>query len=404
MRATQYRYADIDGRELFYREASPAGATALVLLHGFPTSSYMFRDLIPLLADRHHVIAPDHLGFGLSGAPPTMEFGYTFTALAGLIAGLPCRLGVTRYAMYVHDYGGPVGWRLALADPDAISAIITQNGNGYDAGFTEGFWKPLRACWQDQNPQTEAAVRQALTPEAIGWQYLHGVPDQSVVSPDSWYHDFALVSRPSNDLAGPCSPTTPATCGCIRSCTSTCVTEGFRCWPSGAPRTRYSDRTAPAPSPPTRPAPTFTCSMAATSCSKAIWMPSAVTSAASSKGRCRDRKPERPDRAGYRAGQRAGTRCCPRRALDAGGCVVPPAVTRKLCPRPTPTSVLFVLVNTFLTDQMLHIDGGEPFTWPNPPRPYSAQAHQEARGVQNPATVLVNPKTKDKHPTERNVS
>jgi pimeloyl-ACP methyl ester carboxylesterase len=172
----------------------------VVLLHGFPASSFMFRNLIPLLADRYHVIAPDHLGFGLSDAPPAGEFGYTFDALADLTAALLGQLGITQYAMYVQDYGAPVGWRLALADPDAITAIITQNGNGYQADFTEDFWKPVREYWQDQNPQAEAAVRQALTLDAIRWQYLHGVLDQSLVSPDTWYHDFALVSRLGNDL------------------------------------------------------------------------------------------------------------------------------------------------------------------------------------------------------------
>lgn len=199
MTDVHHRYATVRGRQLFYREAGPADAPAVVLLHGFPASSFMFRDLIPLLSDRYHVIAPDHLGFGLSDAPPAAEFDYSFDALAGLTAGLLDQLGVTRYAMYVHDYGAPVGWRLALADPDAVSAIITQNGNGYEAGFVEEFWKPVRAYWQDQNPQTEAPIRQALTLEAIRWQYLHGVPDQSLVSPDTWYHDFALVSRPGND-------------------------------------------------------------------------------------------------------------------------------------------------------------------------------------------------------------
>jgi pimeloyl-ACP methyl ester carboxylesterase len=200
MTSVHHRYATIQGRRLFYREAGPADAPAVVLLHGFPASSFMFRGLIPLLADRYHLIAPDHLGFGLSDAPPVGEFDYSFDALAGLTAGLLGQLGITRYAMYVHDYGAPVGWRLALANPSAILAIITQNGNGYEAGFVEEFWKPVRAYWQDQNPQTEAALRQALTLEAIRWQYLHGVPDQSLVSPDTWYHDFALVSRPGNDL------------------------------------------------------------------------------------------------------------------------------------------------------------------------------------------------------------
>jgi len=172
----------------------------VVLLHGFPASSFMFRDLIPRLAGRYHVIAPDHLGFGLSDAPPADEFGYTFDALAGLTADLLGQLGVTRYAMYVQDYGAPVGWRLTLTNPAAITAIITQNGNGYEAGFVEAFWKPVREFWQDRNPRTEAAVRQALTLEAIRWQYLHGVPDETVVSPDTWQHDYALVSRPGNDL------------------------------------------------------------------------------------------------------------------------------------------------------------------------------------------------------------
>jgi len=200
MHAMHYRYADFGGQQLFYREAGPAGAPAVVLMHGFPASSFMFRDLIPLLADRYHVIAPDHLGFGLSGTPPAGEFTYTFDALAGLTAGLLDQLGIARYAMYVQDYGAPVGWRLALADPGAVTAIITQNGNGYEAGFVEAFWKPVREYWQNPGPQTEQAVRQALTLEAIRWQYLHGVPDRSLVSPDTWHHDFALVSRPGNDL------------------------------------------------------------------------------------------------------------------------------------------------------------------------------------------------------------
>jgi pimeloyl-ACP methyl ester carboxylesterase len=200
MTSVHHRYATVQGKRLFYREAGPADAPAVVLLHGFPTSSFMFRNLIPMLADRYHVIAPDHLGFGLSDAPPAGEFGYSFDALAGLTAGLLGQLGGTRYAMYVQDYGAPVGWRLALNNPAAISAIISQNGNGYEAGFVEEFWKPVREYWQDQNPQTEAPIRQALTLDAIRWQYLHGVPDQSLVSPDTWYHDFARVSRPGNDL------------------------------------------------------------------------------------------------------------------------------------------------------------------------------------------------------------
>jgi pimeloyl-ACP methyl ester carboxylesterase len=195
-----YRYATVRGQRLFYREAGPRDAPAVVLLHGFPASSFMFRELIPRLAGHYHVIAPDHLGFGLSDAPPVAEFSYTFDALTELTAGLLAQLGVTRYAMYVHDYGAPIGWRLALRDPAAISAIITQNGNGYEAGFVADFWKPVRDYWQQRSPETEAPVRQALTLDSVKWQYLTGVPDESVVSPDTWHHDYDLVSRPGNDL------------------------------------------------------------------------------------------------------------------------------------------------------------------------------------------------------------
>jgi pimeloyl-ACP methyl ester carboxylesterase len=157
MYAIHHRYADIDGQRLSYREAGPAWAPTVVLLHGFPASSFMFRNLIPLLAGRYHVIAPDHLGFGLSGAPPAGEFAYTFDGLAGLTAVLLVQLRVTRFAMYVQDYGTPVGWRPALANPAAVTAVVTQNGNGYEAGFTEGFWKPVRQYWHDPSPQAGAA-------------------------------------------------------------------------------------------------------------------------------------------------------------------------------------------------------------------------------------------------------
>jgi pimeloyl-ACP methyl ester carboxylesterase len=159
----------------------------------------MFRNLIPLLADDYHIIAPDHLGFGLSDAPPADEFHYTFDALTDLTAGLLQQLGLTRYAIYVQDYGAPIGWRLALRDPDAITAIITQNGNGYDAGFVDSFWAPIWDFHREPGPRTEAAVREALSLEAIRWQYLTGVADPTLVDPETWLHDFALVSRPGND-------------------------------------------------------------------------------------------------------------------------------------------------------------------------------------------------------------
>ncbi|MDP7706744.1 MULTISPECIES: alpha/beta fold hydrolase [unclassified Mycobacterium] len=200
MPTVHHRYRTVDGHRLFYREAGDPDQPTVVLLHGFPTSSYMFRNLIPELADRFHVVAPDHLGFGLSDAPAVDEFDYTFDALADLTEGLLHTLGIDRYAMYVQDYGAPIGWRLALRNPSAITAIISQNGNGYDAGFVESFWRTVWAYQEDPNPDNEAAVRQFLTLEATRWQYLTGVPDETLVDPESWHHDFALISRPGNDL------------------------------------------------------------------------------------------------------------------------------------------------------------------------------------------------------------
>lgn len=194
-----HRHTTVGGHRLFYREAGPQDAPALVLLHGFPTSSFMFRDLIPRLADRYHVIAPDHLGFGLSDAPTVDEFDYTFDALTDLTEGLLDQLGLTRYAIYVQDYGAPIGWRLALRHPQSITAIVTQNGNGYDEGFVETFWTSVWDYQRDQNPATEAGVRTALSVEGIRWQYVTGVSDESLVSPDAWTLDAALVSRPGND-------------------------------------------------------------------------------------------------------------------------------------------------------------------------------------------------------------
>lgn len=199
MSVVHHRFATVDGHRLFYREAGDSDAPALLLLHGFPTSSYMFRDVVPALADRYHVIAPDHLGFGLSDAPGVERFDYTFDALTALTAGLLQILQTDRYAMYVQDYGAPIGWRLALDNPSAVTAIISQSGNGYDAGFVESFWKTVWAYQNEQTPETEAAVRQFLTLEATRWQYLTGVTDETLVSPESWYHDYALISRPGND-------------------------------------------------------------------------------------------------------------------------------------------------------------------------------------------------------------
>jgi pimeloyl-ACP methyl ester carboxylesterase len=194
-----HRTARVDGHSVFYREAGPREAPTIVLLHGFPSSSHMFRDLIPALADEYHVVAPDHLGFGFSDAPAVEEFDYTFDALTDVTEGLLDQLGLDRYVIYVHDYGAPIGWRLALRDPRRIAAIISQNGNAYTDGFVESFWAGVWAYADDPGPATESPVRAALDLEAIRWQYLNGVPDPSLVSPDAWIHDYVQVQREGND-------------------------------------------------------------------------------------------------------------------------------------------------------------------------------------------------------------
>ncbi|MGW4984125.1 alpha/beta fold hydrolase [Streptomyces mirabilis] len=197
--AVHHRTATVNGLEVFYREAGDPQAPAVVLLHGFPTSSHMFRHLIPALADRYHVIAPDHIGFGQSAMPALGDFPYTFDALTEVTSGLLQHLGVDRFAMYVQDYGAPIGWRLALQAPDRITAIISQNGNAYEEGFVKPFWDGVFAYAQAPGPDTEAPLRGALTPEVTRWQYVNGVDDPSLVSPDNWVHDQALLDRPGND-------------------------------------------------------------------------------------------------------------------------------------------------------------------------------------------------------------
>ncbi|MGW6900716.1 alpha/beta fold hydrolase [Streptomyces sp. NPDC054919] len=197
--AVHHRTATVNGLEVFYREAGDPQAPDLVLLHGFPTSSHMFRHLIPALADRYHVIAPDHIGFGQSAMPALEDFPYTFDALTEVTSGLLQHLGVDRFAMYVQDYGAPIGWRLALQTPDRVTAIISQNGNAYEEGFVKPFWDGVFAYAQAPGPDTEAPMRGALTAEITRWQYVNGVADPSLVSPDNWVHDQALLDRPGND-------------------------------------------------------------------------------------------------------------------------------------------------------------------------------------------------------------
>ncbi|MCW2778846.1 MAG: alpha/beta hydrolase [Frankiales bacterium] len=195
---TMHHFAEVDGHRVFYREAGRRSDPTVVLLHGAPASSHMFRELIPLLADRYHVLAPDYLGFGLSDSPTTAQFPYNFDRLTDLVQGLFGQLGVTRHAIYVQDYGAPIGWRLALRSPERITAIITQNGNGYADGFVAPFWEPLWAYAQNPSGQSEAPLRRALTPDRIRWQYLHGVPHPATVSPDTWISDLQSLRRPGN--------------------------------------------------------------------------------------------------------------------------------------------------------------------------------------------------------------
>lgn len=195
---THYRTASVDGVELFYREAGPADAPVVVLLHGFPTSSHMFRELIPALADRYRVIAPDYPGFGQSAVPDRASFTYSFARFAELIDGLLGQLGAERYALYVQDYGAPVGFRLALRHPERITALVVQNGNAYEQGFSD-FWVPIRAYWTEATPERRRALRAGLTLAATRAQYVDGVRDPARVSPDNWLHDQALLDRPGVD-------------------------------------------------------------------------------------------------------------------------------------------------------------------------------------------------------------
>ncbi len=193
-----YRRAKVDGVEIFYREAGPSAAPVVLLLHGFPTSSHMFRNLIPLLADRYHVIAPDYPGFGASAVPDRKSFDYSFAHFSQLMDDLLIQLGARQYALYVQDYGAPVGFRLALRHPERITALVIQNGNAYEEGL-EDFWKPLQAYWADSSPEHRLALRAGLTLEATRSQYLDGVSDPTRIDPDNWLHDQTLLNRPGVD-------------------------------------------------------------------------------------------------------------------------------------------------------------------------------------------------------------
>lgn len=192
-----YKKVDIDGVNVFYREAGPADAPVLLLLHGFPTSSHMFRNLIPLLADRYRVIAPDYPGYGQSDSPDRSGFDYTFANLADVIEKLTVALDLTKYSMYVMDYGAPIGYRLALKHPERVQALIVQNGNAYTEGLA-AFWDPIKAYWADRSPAKREALAHLVTLELTKFQYTDGVSDTSRISPDNWVVDQALLDRPGN--------------------------------------------------------------------------------------------------------------------------------------------------------------------------------------------------------------
>ena len=194
----KYRTADVNGLRMFYREAGRAGAPKLLLLHGFPSAGHMFRDLIPQLADAFHIVAPDLPGFGQSDMPPRDKFNYTFDNIAGVIERFTETISFDRFAVYVFDYGAPTGFRLAMRHPERITAIISQNGNAYEEGLSEG-WNPIRAYWKDPSPDNRKALRAFLAPETTRWQYTHGVTDETAVSPDGYSLDNFYLARPGAD-------------------------------------------------------------------------------------------------------------------------------------------------------------------------------------------------------------
>ncbi len=192
-----YGTVKIDGLDIFYREAGDRSKPTILLLHGFPTSSHMFRNLIPALADRFHLVAPDYPGFGQSAAPPVNEFNYTFDNLAGVIDKFTDTIGLKQYSLYVQDYGSPVGFRLALKNPGRVQALIVQNGNAYEEGLSEAA-APLKTFGETHDPKIGEALRGFLKPETTRYQYTEGARNLNRISPDTWTHDQSRLDRPGN--------------------------------------------------------------------------------------------------------------------------------------------------------------------------------------------------------------
>jgi pimeloyl-ACP methyl ester carboxylesterase len=195
---TTYKVVKVQGLDIFYREAGSKDKPTILLLHGFPTSSQMFRNLIPALADRFHLVAPDYPGFGHSSMPGVREFEYTFDNLATVIDAFTTELKLTKYSLYVQDYGAPVGYRLAVKHPERVQALIVQNGNAYDEGIANAFWDPLRAYWKERTPTNAAPLLKALELDGTRWQYTHGVRRPELINPDTWLLDQTLLDRPGN--------------------------------------------------------------------------------------------------------------------------------------------------------------------------------------------------------------
>lgn len=194
---TIHKTINIDGVEVFYREAGPKDAPTILLLHGFPTSSHMFRNLMPALADRYHLIAPDYPGFGNSEQPAMDAFDYTFDNLAVVMGKLVHKLGVKKYSLYLMDYGAPIGFRLASQNPEQITSLIIQNGNAYDEGLKD-FWIPIRKYWNDRSAENAEPLAAFIAPDGVKWQYTHGVRKEETISPDNWNVDLRHLTRDGN--------------------------------------------------------------------------------------------------------------------------------------------------------------------------------------------------------------